>query len=297
MGSLGLITYMRTDSTHLSPEAVKEARNHISMHFGPEYLPEKANAYASKKNAQQAHEAIRPTDTDLTPADRRIYYLTDSVLRTFEVDDSGSPVSRWSPRPRVEDDPVVETPPCDDDRIEAFILDSEGVPAYRCRPDNEPTWYRDGEPLPSCPDEKYPRRIAVNSAILCDQSVIDPEGTTHEIRDPVDAFVHRVRPEGGFWGVVERDQEYERWRTDDDGTTTLEGVYAAPPDGWRRSNADVPGWANIDGHGAFYRWGAFDSIDDTIVRFHEDFQSAEVIYDEADDPLCKLHGSNFLTGP
>jgi len=64
MGHLGLITYMRTDSTHLSGEAIQEVRNYIGKHMGNNYLPEKANVYASKKTAQQAHEAIRPTDVD-----------------------------------------------------------------------------------------------------------------------------------------------------------------------------------------------------------------------------------------
>ncbi|MBN1788776.1 MAG: type I DNA topoisomerase [Sedimentisphaerales bacterium] len=67
MGTLGLITYMRTDSTHLSPEALNEARKYIENNIGAEYLPPKANIYTSKKNAQQAHEAIRPTDVDIDP--------------------------------------------------------------------------------------------------------------------------------------------------------------------------------------------------------------------------------------
>jgi DNA topoisomerase-1 len=67
MGHLGLITYMRTDSTHISPEAIDEVRGYINRHIGPEYLPNKANIYTSKKNAQQAHEAVRPTDVDFTP--------------------------------------------------------------------------------------------------------------------------------------------------------------------------------------------------------------------------------------
>ncbi|GAF76007.1 unnamed protein product, partial [marine sediment metagenome] len=89
MGFLGLITYMRTDSTHLSPEAINEARNYISRNIGPGYLPEKANIYASKKTAQQAHEAIRPTDVDFTPSDIKQfvtaeqYKLYDLVWRRF----------------------------------------------------------------------------------------------------------------------------------------------------------------------------------------------------------------------
>jgi DNA topoisomerase-1 len=89
MGHLGLITYMRTDSTHLSGEAIQEVRNYISKHLGNNYLPEKANTYASKKGAQQAHEAIRPTDVDFRPSDVKQfltaeqYKLYDLVWRRF----------------------------------------------------------------------------------------------------------------------------------------------------------------------------------------------------------------------
>jgi DNA topoisomerase-1 len=67
-GSVGLITYMRTDSTHLSKEAVDMARDYIASTYGDAYLPAGANRYASSnKSAQEAHEAIRPTDVGLTP--------------------------------------------------------------------------------------------------------------------------------------------------------------------------------------------------------------------------------------
>jgi DNA topoisomerase-1 len=60
-GSIGLITYMRTDSTRISNEALKSVRELIENDFGDSYLPEKAKIFASKKMAQDAHEAIRPT--------------------------------------------------------------------------------------------------------------------------------------------------------------------------------------------------------------------------------------------
>jgi DNA topoisomerase-1 len=64
----GVITYMRTDSTNLSPEALGMARTYIKSEFGDRYLPEKANVYSSSnKSAQEAHEAIRPTDVANTP--------------------------------------------------------------------------------------------------------------------------------------------------------------------------------------------------------------------------------------
>ncbi len=84
MGSLGLITYMRTDSTHLSNEAVTEVRNYIQTHLGKDYLPLQAKIYISKKTAQQAHEAIRPTDVDLTPADIK-QFLTNEQYKLYEL--------------------------------------------------------------------------------------------------------------------------------------------------------------------------------------------------------------------
>jgi DNA topoisomerase I len=62
-GSVGLITYMRTDSTRVSNEALAEVRQYIASEYGPAYLPETPNVYKEKKEAQGAHEAIRPTST------------------------------------------------------------------------------------------------------------------------------------------------------------------------------------------------------------------------------------------
>ncbi len=71
-GLVGLITYMRTDSTHLSGEALREVRDYIGTAFGAKYLPEKPNFFGSaNKQAQEAHEAIRPTDAARTPESLR----------------------------------------------------------------------------------------------------------------------------------------------------------------------------------------------------------------------------------
>jgi len=66
-GSVALITYMRTDSTRVSDDALKSVRDHIKDTFGEPYLPDKANRFPSGKSAQEAHEAIRPTDLSYTP--------------------------------------------------------------------------------------------------------------------------------------------------------------------------------------------------------------------------------------
>ena len=63
-GTVGLITYMRTDSTRLSPDAVNAARDAHRSDYGKAYVPETPNFFKSKKNTQDAHEAIRPTSLD-----------------------------------------------------------------------------------------------------------------------------------------------------------------------------------------------------------------------------------------
>ena len=75
--TVGLITYMRTDSTRISNEAQEAAKVFIAGEFGGEYVPAKPNVYSSRKNAQDAHEAIRPTYIDKTPADLKDSLTTD----------------------------------------------------------------------------------------------------------------------------------------------------------------------------------------------------------------------------
>jgi DNA topoisomerase-1 len=82
-GTVGLITYMRTDSTRVSPDAIVEARQYIAK-LGPRYLPEKVNEYKGKKDAQDAHEAIRPTSVAFTPESIR-RYLSDEQFRLYRL--------------------------------------------------------------------------------------------------------------------------------------------------------------------------------------------------------------------
>ena len=82
-GTVGLITYMRTDSIRVSPDAVIEAREYIAK-LGPKYLPEKAVEYKGKKDAQDAHEAIRPTSVAFTPESIR-RYLSDEQFRMYRL--------------------------------------------------------------------------------------------------------------------------------------------------------------------------------------------------------------------
>jgi len=84
-GEVGLITYMRTDSVSVAGEAIQQMRRFIAAKIGQDYLPEKANYYRTKsKNAQEAHEAIRPTSIDLSP-DRIKGALTSDQYRLYDL--------------------------------------------------------------------------------------------------------------------------------------------------------------------------------------------------------------------
>jgi DNA topoisomerase-1 len=83
-GSVGLITYMRTDSTRIGEEAITEVRGFIESKFGPQYLPGAANIYKSKKDAQDAHEAIRPTSALRTPDDVAPF-LAEDQLKLYKL--------------------------------------------------------------------------------------------------------------------------------------------------------------------------------------------------------------------
>ena len=83
-GSVGLITYMRTDSTNLSNEAVSHVRSLIGRDFGPSYVPDSPNRYASGERAQEAHEAIRPSDAGRSPQSL-MRALSDEQYKLYDL--------------------------------------------------------------------------------------------------------------------------------------------------------------------------------------------------------------------
>lgn len=82
--TVGLITYMRTDSTRVSNEAIDAVRTYIGSQFGKEFLPEKPNEYKVKRSAQEAHEAIRPTSMELPP-EAVVDLLMKDQFRLYEL--------------------------------------------------------------------------------------------------------------------------------------------------------------------------------------------------------------------
>ncbi len=81
---VGLITYMRTDSPRVAPEAISEVREYITRNFGKDHLPEKPNYYKVKKLAQEAHEAVRPTFVSRHP-DSLTKFLTSDQLKLYAL--------------------------------------------------------------------------------------------------------------------------------------------------------------------------------------------------------------------
>ena len=83
-GQVGLITYMRTDSTRVAPEAIQEVREYVGKEYGAAYLPETPNTYKEKKEAQAAHEAIRPTSAMRHP-DQVKHYLKEDEYKVYKL--------------------------------------------------------------------------------------------------------------------------------------------------------------------------------------------------------------------
>jgi DNA topoisomerase-1 len=83
-GLVGLITYMRTDSTRVAPEAIQEVREYVGQEYGAAYLPETPNTYKEKKEAQAAHEAIRPTSAMRHP-DQIKQYLKEDEHKVYKL--------------------------------------------------------------------------------------------------------------------------------------------------------------------------------------------------------------------
>ncbi len=124
-GPVGLITYMRTDSVNVAREAQAQALDFIAKHYGKEYAPAKPNFYRSRKSAQEAHEAIRPTDVNhtpdsvapyLTPQQAKIYRLiwnrfvasqmvpAQQLDHVIEIESTGGPLTAMTADNLIQDD-------------------------------------------------------------------------------------------------------------------------------------------------------------------------------------------------
>jgi len=120
-GAVGLITYMRTDSQNISADALKMARGFIESAFGAAYLPEKPNFYSSRAGAQEAHEAIRPTDAMLTPADVRMA-LSEEQFRLYDLIWKRFIACQMMPAQWLVTDAIIECRPAGNSAVDAARL-------------------------------------------------------------------------------------------------------------------------------------------------------------------------------
>ena len=122
-GSVGLITYMRTDSTRISADALTDVRARITETYGQEYIPEKPNVYRSKKDAQDAHEAIRPTYFERDPESIK-RFLGKDELKLYTLIWNRFLASQM--RPAVYDETVVDITGTPKGGAPAYLLRAKG---------------------------------------------------------------------------------------------------------------------------------------------------------------------------
>ncbi|MCF6178094.1 MAG: type I DNA topoisomerase, partial [Geopsychrobacter sp.] len=110
-GPTGLITYMRTDSTRINDEALAQVREYIEKEQGKEYLPAEPNTFKTKKGAQDAHEAVRHTDVNLTP-DKVASFLEKDMLRLYTLVWKRFVASQMKPAVYDQTSVVIEADKC-----------------------------------------------------------------------------------------------------------------------------------------------------------------------------------------
>ncbi len=126
-GAVGLITYMRTDSTRISDDAIRDVRDLISERYGKEYLPEAPNVYKSKKEAQDAHEAIRPTSMAYAP-DTIEKHLQEDELKLYHLIWNRFVASQMMPA--VYDQTTIDVAATGKDGIDYLFRATGSVPKF-----------------------------------------------------------------------------------------------------------------------------------------------------------------------
>lgn len=151
-GSVGLITYMRTDSTRVSDDALKEVREVIGQRFGAQYLPETANFYKTKKAAQDAHEAIRPTSAMRHP-DQMAAFLSEDELKLYRLIYQRFVASQMTPA--VFDQTTIEVTASGSDQAEYLMRATGSVPKF----DGFQAVYKEGKDQKDEDDEEESARL------------------------------------------------------------------------------------------------------------------------------------------
>ncbi len=168
-GSVGLITYMRTDSTRVSDEALREVRGFIETRFDSRYLPHSPNIYRSKKGAQDAHEAIRPTSVWRDP-DAVAAFLSEDELKLYRLIWQRFIASQMTPA--VYDQTTIEVAARGSDGADYLMRATGSVPKF----DGFQAIYREGKDQKDEEDEEEHTRLpAVEQGEVLKLRAIHPE--------------------------------------------------------------------------------------------------------------------------
>jgi len=151
-GSIGLITYMRTDSTRVSDDALREVRDVIAHRFGPQYLPESPNFYKTKKAAQDAHEAIRPTSAAHHP-DEIAQFLSEDELKLYRLIWQRFVASQMTSA--VFDQTTIEVTAQGKDNAEYLMRATGSVPKF----DGFQAVYKEGKDQKDAEDDEESARL------------------------------------------------------------------------------------------------------------------------------------------
>ncbi len=151
-GLVGLITYMRTDSTRVAAEALTEVRGLVAERFGQPYLPESPNFYRSKKDAQDAHEAIRPTSVLHTP-ESVAKYLAEDELKLYRLIWMRFVASQMTPA--VFDQTTIDVAAQGKDGVRYLFRATGSVPKF----DGFLAVYQEGKDQPDADDEELKHKL------------------------------------------------------------------------------------------------------------------------------------------
>ena len=168
-GSVGLITYMRTDSVRVANEALNEVRELIPQRFGKDYIPAGPNFYKGKKDAQDAHEAIRPTSSQNTP-EIVAQYLSDDELKLYRLIWTRFVASQMSPA--VFDQTTIEVNAKGKDEANYLFRATGTVPKF----DGFLAVYQEGKDAKDEEDEELKHKLpAVTAGETLKFKSFDPE--------------------------------------------------------------------------------------------------------------------------
>ena len=168
-GSVGLITYMRTDSTRVSEDALKELRDLVAERYGTQYLPPSANHYKSKKDAQDAHEAIRPTSAMRTPETVE-KFLSEDELKLYRLIWMRSVASQMTPA--LFDQTTIEVTSAGKDGAEYLLRATGSIPKF----DGFLAVYEEGKDQKDDEDDELKNRLpAVTEGEALKLKSIHPE--------------------------------------------------------------------------------------------------------------------------